>query len=131
MALPPPRSQPQVAGLPIEMSPDLQPIYANLVRIAHSTTDFVLDFARFLPGESKASVMTRVVLSPLAAKLLLRALTENINRYENTFGVIAIPMMDTASLTDNLFRPPHSSEGPPAAAEPPSEPPQDSPEEPA
>lgn len=131
MALPPPRSQPQVTGLPIEISPDLSPIYANLVRIAHSTTDFVLDFARFLPGESKASVLARVVLSPLAAKLLLRALTENISRYENTFGVIAIPVMDTASLTDNLFRPPHPPEGPPAPSEPPSEPPQKPPQEPA
>lgn len=129
MTFPPPRSQPQVTGLPIEISPDLQPIYANLVRIAHSTTDFVLDFARFLPGESKASVLARVVLSPLAAKLLLRALTENISRYENTFGVIAIPVMDTASLTDNLFRPPHSPEGPPAPSEPPSEPPQKPPQD--
>jgi len=115
MALPPPQPQPpQAAGFPIEMSPDLAPIYANLVRIAHSTTDFVLDFARFLPGETKASVLARIVLSPLAAKLLLRALTENVARYEHTFGVIAIPMMDTASLTDNLFRPPHPPQEPPA-----------------
>lgn len=123
MALPPSRPQPPSAGLPIEISSELQPVYANLVRIAHSTTDFVLDFARFLPGESKASVMARVVLSPLAAKLLLRALNENISRYENTFGVIAIPMIDPTSLTDNLFRPPHAPEEPPPSPESPSGPP--------
>lgn len=125
MALPPPNPPPTAGSLPIELTPEAQPIYANLVRIAHSTTDFVLDFARFLPGENKASVLARVILSPLAAKLLLRALNENIARYENTFGVIAIPMIDTSSLTDNLFRPPHPPENPPPA--PPAEPPQDPP----
>ncbi len=111
MTLPPPNPPPG-GSLPIELTPEAQPIYANLVRIAHSTTDFVLDFARFLPGENKASVLARVILSPLAAKLLLRALSENIARYENTFGVIAIPVIDSSTLADNLFRPPQPPESP-------------------
>ncbi len=124
MTLPTP-NPPPASSLPIELAPDVQPIYANLVRIAHSTTDFVLDFARFLPGENKASVLARVVLSPLAAKLLLRALSENIARYENTFGMIAIPVMDTSSLANHLFRPPQPPENPPGG--PPPEPPQEPP----
>jgi len=80
----------------------LQPVYANLVRIAHSPADLVLDFAHLLPGENNASVGARILMSPLSAKLLLRALHENLNRYEATFGEIIIP---TSNLADQLFRP--------------------------
>jgi hypothetical protein len=103
----------------------LQPAYANLVRIAHSSTDFVLDFARFLPGELKAPVAARVILSPLAAKLLLKALAENVARYESTFGVITIPGPGSSSLAENLFRPFQPPTEPPAQPEPPKEPPKE------
>ncbi len=52
----------------LEVPPDLQPVYANLVRISHSPADLVLDFAHVLPGEGNARVRVRLVMSPLSAK---------------------------------------------------------------
>jgi hypothetical protein len=88
----------------LEVPPDLQTNYANVVRIAHSPSELVFDFAHLLPGVSPARVCTRVVMSPLGAKLLQRALSENISRYEAAFGEIKIP--GESSLADLLFRPP-------------------------
>ena len=65
--------------------------YANFAIITHSSSDFVLDFARILPGVPKATVRSRVILAPEHAKRLLQALQENILRYENEFGKIKIP----------------------------------------
>lgn len=86
----------------LEVPENLQPVYANLVRIAHSPADIVLDFAHLLPGETKARVGSRILMSPLSAKLLLRALTENLARYEAAFGEIHMPV---SSLADHLFKP--------------------------
>lgn len=65
--------------------------YANLVLINHSPAEFVLDFARVMPQSPKANVQTRVILSPMHAKNMLRALEENIKRYESTHGEISQP----------------------------------------
>ena len=65
--------------------------YANFAIITHSSSDFVLDFARVLPGVPKAMVKSRVLLAPEHAKRLLGALQENIMRYERAFGPIRIP----------------------------------------
>jgi len=92
---------PQPPGPQLEVPQDLEPTYTNLARISHSPADFVIDFAQMIPGENKASVRARVFMSPLSAKLLLRALTENISRYESALGEIALP----TTLADNLFRP--------------------------
>lgn len=94
---------PKPAGPILELPADLELVYANLARIAHSPADIVLDFAHLLPGEPRAKIKSRVVMTPLSAKLLVRALTENIARYESAFGEINIPSNN--SLADNLFRP--------------------------
>lgn len=65
--------------------------YANFAIITHSSSDFVVDFARVLPGVPKATVSSRVILAPEHAKRLLLALQENIQRYEKEFGPIRIP----------------------------------------
>ena len=65
--------------------------YANFAIITHFSSDFVLDFARVLPGVPKAMVKSRVLLAPEHAKRLLGALQENIMRYERAFGPIRIP----------------------------------------
>jgi Protein of unknown function (DUF3467) len=88
----------------LEVPPDLKTDYANVVRIAHSPSDLVFDFAHLLPGVTPARVCTRVVMSPLGAKLLQRALAENLSRYEKAFGEIKIP--GESSLADFLFKPP-------------------------
>ncbi len=88
----------------LETPPDLEAVYANLVRIAHSPSELVLDFAHLLPGIIPARVRTRVVMSPLGAKLLHRALGENLARFEASFGEIKIP--GEATLADFLFKSP-------------------------
>jgi hypothetical protein len=111
-----PPSHPPGSQLPtMEVPPDLPIEYVNLVRIAHSPSELVFDFAHLLPGSGPAKVTARLVMSPLGAKLFHRALTENLARYEAAFG--AIPVPGNSSLADNLFRPP----APPAAPEKPGE----------
>ena len=102
----------QPAGPKIIIPEGMEPAYANLARISHSPADIVIDFAHLLPGETSAGVRSRVVMTPLSAKLLLRALTENIARYEAAFG--EIPMPSNNSLAESLFRPPHPPEPPKA-----------------
>lgn len=87
----------------MDSSPDVETTYANLARIAHSPADIVLEFAHLLPGSNKAKVNSRVVMTPVSAKLLLKALSENLGRYEASFGEIRISK--SSSLADNLFKP--------------------------
>jgi hypothetical protein len=100
----------QPVGPKLIIPDGMEPAYANLARISHSPADIVIDFAHLLPGETSANVRARVVMTPLSAKLLLRALTENIARYEAAFG--EIPMPSNNSLAESLFRPPHPPEPP-------------------
>ncbi len=88
----------------------METVYANLARISHSPADIVIDFAHLLPTDTNAIVKARVLMSPLSAKLLLRALTENLARYEAAFGVISVPVNN--SLAEHLFRPHQSPESP-------------------
>lgn len=100
-----------VQGLPpMELPEDLSPVYSNLARISHTPTDMVIDFSRMLPGQGRMPVLSRVILSPLGAKLLLRALAENMARYEAAFGEIRLP--GETGLADDLFRQVHPPEPP-------------------
>lgn len=63
-------------------------IYSNLVIINHSSSEFVLDFVNIMPGTPKAKVKSRIVLTPQHAKRLLRAIGENIHRFEVAHGEI-------------------------------------------
>lgn len=73
----------------IELSEETaEGIYANLAMIAHSSSEFVIDFIRLMPGVPKAKVKSRVVITPEHAKRLLTALEENILKYEATFGEV-------------------------------------------
>ena len=65
-------------------------IYSNLALIAHSPSEFIIDFARILPGVRKAKVYSRIVMTPQHTRLLLNALEENIKKFEEKFGVIKI-----------------------------------------
>jgi len=73
----------------IELSEDIaEGIYSNLAMIAHSNSEFVIDFIRLMPGVPKAKVKSRIVITPEHAKRLLFALKENIEKYEASFGPI-------------------------------------------
>jgi len=79
-------------GIEIQLDEQIaQGNYCNLAIIAHSTSEFILDFATMLPGLPKARVKSRVVLTAEHAKRLLLSLQENITRYESNFGKINIP----------------------------------------
>ncbi|MFN3492623.1 MAG: DUF3467 domain-containing protein [Anaerolineales bacterium] len=102
---------PKPAAPTLELPANLEPVYANLARIAHSPSDIVIDFAHLLPGEPRAKISARVIMTPLNVKLLMRALADNLARYEAAFGEINIP--NNSSLADNLFKP---FQGPPPEA---------------
>ena len=72
--------------------------YANFAIITHGSSDFVVDFARVLPGVSKAQVCSRIILAPEHAKRLLGALQENVMRYEKEFGTIKIPNQEPRTI---------------------------------
>ncbi len=72
--------------------------YANFAIITHSSSDFIIDFARVLPGLPKSQVKSRVILAPEHAKRLLAALQENIVRYEHEFGAIKIPNKESRTI---------------------------------
>jgi hypothetical protein len=65
-------------------------IYSNLAIITHSPAEFVIDFTRVLPGVPKAKVHARIVMTPQHAKMLLHAMSENIEKFEKKFGEIKI-----------------------------------------
>jgi hypothetical protein len=100
----------QPSGPQIKVPEGTEPLYANLARISHSPADIVIDFAHILPGETTANIQSRIVMTPLSAKLLMRALTENLGRYEAAFGEIKVP--GNSTLAENLFRPYHPPEPP-------------------
>nr|WP_295116804.1 DUF3467 domain-containing protein [uncultured Chitinophaga sp.] len=62
--------------------------YANLAIINHSPTEFVVDFVNIMPGLPKARVKSRIILAPQHAKRLMRALADNIKKYESAHGAI-------------------------------------------
>ena len=67
-----------------------QGTYANFAVIAHSQSEFILDFVCILPGMPKAQVKSRILLTPEHAKRLFSALQDNISKYESTHGKIKI-----------------------------------------
>lgn len=77
--------------LNIEIKPEIATgTYSNLAIITHSSSEFILDFAAMLPGLPKAQVTNRIVMTPEHAKRLFIALQDNIAKYENQFGPIAL-----------------------------------------
>lgn len=76
----------------IELKEDVaQGTYANLAIITHSTSEFVLDFIRVMPGIPKAEVKSRIILTPEHAKRLLFALKDNVGKFESVHGPIKDP----------------------------------------
>ncbi len=73
----------------IELSEEIaEGVYSNLAMIAHSSSEFVIDFIRLMPGVPKAKVKSRIVVTPEHAKRLLRALEDNIKKFESAHGTI-------------------------------------------
>jgi hypothetical protein len=98
--------------LNIELSEEIaQGIYSNLAVITHSSSEFVVDFVRIMPGIPKANVKSRIILTPEHAKRLLFALQDNIKKYETVNG----PIKNVKPGPDQML-PPMGFGGPTAQA---------------
>lgn len=93
----------QPARINIELPADLEAIYANLTLISHSPSEMILDFARMMPNTPKAKIYARIVMTPMNAKLLHRALAENIAKFEEKFGEINTPDQNVMIDRDRGF----------------------------
>ncbi|NBR82732.1 MAG: DUF3467 domain-containing protein [Flavobacteriia bacterium] len=80
---------PQDGQMNIEIKEEVADgIYSNLAIVNHSPSEFVVDFVQMMPGMPKGRVRSRIILSPQHMKRLVRALQENIQRYEEAHGTI-------------------------------------------
>ena len=87
-----PDQKPPENAINIELTEDIADgIYSNLAIITHSNSEFVIDFVRLMPGIPKAKVKSRIIFTPQHAKRLLKALAENISKYESLNGIITDP----------------------------------------
>jgi hypothetical protein len=85
-----PQGQPQ-QQINVELpEKEAEGIYANLAMIIHSPTEIIIDFARVMPRLPKAKVLSRIIMTPMHAKMLMQALTDNIKKFEGQFGEIKI-----------------------------------------
>lgn len=83
------RDKDQEQHLTIELDDTIaEGVYSNLAIINHSTSEFIVDFVSMMPPMPKAKVKSRIILTPQHAKRLLRALDENIQNFERSFGKI-------------------------------------------
>jgi len=81
----------QQKQIQIELTDEVaQGTYSNLAIISHSSSEFVIDFVRIVPGVPKAKVKSRIILTPEHAKRLLLALKDNITKYENQNGTVKV-----------------------------------------
>jgi hypothetical protein len=75
--------------LNIELSEEMaEGVYSNLAVITHSNAEFVIDYINIMPNAPKAKVKSRIILAPQHAKRLMKALTDNIKKFEQVHGVI-------------------------------------------
>ena len=97
-----PPEKPKTKRVNIELPKDLKAVYANVAFISHTPAELVIDFAQVLPRIPKGTVVSRVLMSPMHAKLLHGALAQNIANYEGQFGEIRLPQQ--MSIADQFFR---------------------------
>jgi hypothetical protein len=83
------QQQPANTQINIEISEEVaEGTYANLAIITHSHAEFVIDFVNVMPGTPKSKVKSRIIFTPMHAKRFLKALEDNVNRYEAANGTI-------------------------------------------
>lgn len=83
------KKDPKQQQIQIELKEDVaQGVYSNLAILTHSSSEFVIDFIRVMPGIPKADVKSRVILTPEHAKRLSLALQDNIAKFEAVHGEI-------------------------------------------
>ena len=81
--------QPKEQQIEVELGADVaEGVYSNLAIITHSNAEFIVDFINMMPGKPKANVKSRIILTPQHAKRLMKALNENVSKFESNFGKI-------------------------------------------
>jgi hypothetical protein len=84
-------NQPQQRQISVELpEKESEGIYSNMVFMMISPQEFIVDFARVMPGLNKAKVYSRIIMTPAHAKMLLKTLEDNIKKYETDFGQIKV-----------------------------------------
>ncbi len=83
----------------LEIPANLNAHYANSVMISQTHSEIILDFLQVMPNDPRAHIQARIAMTPTNAKALLRALEQNLTRFETAHGEIKLP----ATLADQLF----------------------------
>lgn len=96
-------SQEKRRKIKLEMPTEPNATYANTVMISHTQHEVFYDFIQIIPQEQRARVQKRIVMTPAHAKMFLRAMEENLRRYEERHGEITLPPRPD-SLAEQLFR---------------------------
>ncbi len=92
-------NQPKQQQLNIEIGEkESEGIYSNLALIVHSPQEIIIDFARVMPGIQKSKVYARIIMTPAHAKMLLKALDDNIKKFESQFGQIKLQGMEEKNI---------------------------------
>ena len=95
-------SQPEKRQIRLELPSTLSATYSNAVIVSQTTSEIVFDFLQIMPNDPRARAQTRVVMTPTNAKLFLKALENNLSRYEEKNGEIVVPQQ-SSTLADQLF----------------------------
>jgi hypothetical protein len=83
------QKKPKQGQINIELDESVsQGTYSNLAIINHSVSEFVVDFVSIMPGVPKSKVKSRIILTPQHAKRFLKALNDNVHRFEKSHGEI-------------------------------------------
>ena len=83
--------QPQQQRITVDLGEkEAEGIYSNFALISHSPHEFILDFARLVPGLPKSKVHARIIMTPQSAKALQKSLAVNVARFEQTYGEIKL-----------------------------------------
>lgn len=96
------QNPPPARQIRLEIPANLNALYSNGVVISQLHSEIIFDFAQIMPNDPRARVQSRIVMTPANAKLFLRALTDNLERYESRNGEISLPPTPL-SLADQLF----------------------------
>ncbi len=94
---------PKPRQIRLEIPANLSASYSNAVIVSHTHSEVVFDFVQIIPNDPRARVQSRVVMSPANAKMFLRALTDNLQKFESRHGEIKTPPRPM-SLADQLFQ---------------------------
>lgn len=91
----------------IDVPKELTAVYSNVAFISNTPAEMMFDFAQVLPRTPRGKILSRVIMSPMHAKLLLHALNQNVANYERQYGEIRMP----TNIADQFFRFPQQDGG--------------------